>query len=230
MPVKREIHWPIFLDCTRYCTDIFWENIFEELAYGKAPYGTYISKGFLCCAHKGKEFSYKIDKETEDSQTLYNNVYNLLSKKLEVLSQKEKAEKKVAFYNIEKDIMNSRQDWTSIRRKNIKDILYEKFVIDMKHKYSLNNKQCKYLMSVIAISILFKTISAKDVQYTGEKIESISGITFSKGKIILERPMCVSGGNIGKEVVKDEEDDFYMHKNWNKYTEYLVQQNKIFKN
>ena len=47
MTIKKEIVYPIFLECFQYITDKFWLNIFEDLAYGKAPYGTYISKGSL---------------------------------------------------------------------------------------------------------------------------------------------------------------------------------------
>jgi hypothetical protein len=50
MPAKREIAYPVFLEACQYTEDAYWENIFEELAYGKAPYGTYISKDFLCCS------------------------------------------------------------------------------------------------------------------------------------------------------------------------------------
>ena len=64
MLVKKELLYPIFLECSQHADDTFWENIFEDLAYGKAPYGTYISKDFLCCGYKKKEFSYKIEKKT----------------------------------------------------------------------------------------------------------------------------------------------------------------------
>ena len=63
MPIKREIVYPIFLECCQFTDDKFWENVFEDLAYGKTPYGTYISKDFLCCSYKKKEFSYKIEKK-----------------------------------------------------------------------------------------------------------------------------------------------------------------------
>ena len=63
MPLRKEIVYPIFLECCQYTEDTFWESIFTDLAYGKPPYGTYISKGFLCCTHKKKDFSYKIEKK-----------------------------------------------------------------------------------------------------------------------------------------------------------------------
>ena len=47
MPIKKEIVYPVFLECCEFSVDSFWENIFEDLAYGKTPYGTYINKNFL---------------------------------------------------------------------------------------------------------------------------------------------------------------------------------------
>ena len=40
---KNDMIYPIFIDCMRYTDDIFWKNTFEELSYGKCPYGIYIS-------------------------------------------------------------------------------------------------------------------------------------------------------------------------------------------
>ena len=56
-----ELIYPFFIDCCKYTDDIFWKFVFEDLAYGKTPYGIYLTKNFLCCNYKGKEFSYKID-------------------------------------------------------------------------------------------------------------------------------------------------------------------------
>ena len=91
MPIKREIIYPIFLECCQFADNIFWETIFEDLAYGKAPSGTYISKDFLNCSYKNKEFSYKI--ERKDPEIIYNDIYKLLTEKLGILSQKEKMQK-----------------------------------------------------------------------------------------------------------------------------------------
>ena len=92
MPITRkEIVYPIFLECCQYAENTFWENIFENLAYGKTPYGTFISKDFLCCNYKKKEFSYKIERKC--SKLLYQEVYNILTKKLGLMSTQEKITK-----------------------------------------------------------------------------------------------------------------------------------------
>lgn len=220
MPIKKEILYPVFLECCQFADDVFWEGIFEELAYGKAPYGTYISKGFLCCSYKNKEFSYKI--ERKDPEILYDDIYKLLAEKLGILSHKEKAQKRLDFHELEKNIKHSRQEWTSIRRKNIKDIMYEKYVIDMKRKYSLSIKQCKYLLSIILLSIMFKTITSKDIVYKDDKIQNIVGLEFTKGKVILKRPLCsLESENICDTPELDDPGMKTMSENWERYLKTL---------
>ena len=185
MPPKRDIVYPIFLECCQYADDNFWENVFEDLAYGKCPSGTYMNKNFFCCSYKNKEFSYKV--ERKDPHEIYDEIYGLLTEKLGILSVKEKAKKKILFNELEQNIKDSRQEWNSIRKKNIKDVLYEKFVIDMKKKYDLSAKQCKFLLGILMLSILFKTISSKDIVYKDDKIISIEGFVFEKNKVSFNR-------------------------------------------
>jgi hypothetical protein len=185
MPVKKEIIYPIFFECSQFAADDFWESIFEDLAYSKTPYGTYISKDFLCCNYKNKEFSYKI--ENKDPQKLYKEIYNLLANKFGLLSQQDKIKKRLDFSNIEDSIKESRKTWANIRKKNVKDLLIEKYVIEMKYKHSLSVKQARYLLSVIVISMIFKIITVKDIIYKNGKIEIIEGINFENKKIIVKR-------------------------------------------
>lgn len=224
MPIKKEIIYPIFLECCQFTDDLFWENIFEELAYGKGPYGTYISKGFLCCSYKNKEFSYKITRK--DPKIIFDEIYGLLTEKLGILSYKEKAQKKLVFHEVGKNIKNSRQEWSNIRKKNIKDAMYEKYVIDMKKEYKLTIKQCKFLLSMIMLSIIFKSISSKDITFKYDKIEHIEGIEFNKTEngtyeINFLRPLCYKEDNISTDII-EEYGIKTMRENWEKYlkTEY----------
>ena len=125
MPIRKEILYPIFLECYNHSDDIYWQNIFEDLSYGISPYGTYFSKDYLCCNYKKKEFSYKI--EQKDSKQIYKDVYNLLTKKLGLLSQTQKIEKKKDFINFEDSIKETRKTWNDIRKKNIKELLSNHF-------------------------------------------------------------------------------------------------------
>ena len=53
----------------------------------------------------------------------------------------------------------------------------------MKIEHSLTIKQSRYLLSLIYISLIFKVLLAKDIQYSNGRIEKINGITFSKNTI-----------------------------------------------
>ena len=212
MPIKTEIIYPVFLECCEFASDLFWENIFEDLAYGKTPYGTYINKNFFCCSYKNKEFSYKI--ERKDPYDLYTDIYNLLTKKLGILSHKEKIKKRVDFDNTECRIKEFRQEWGNIRKKNIKDLLVERYVIDMKNKHSLSIKQAKYLLSIIFIAIVFKVITPKDIEYSDNKIQNIDGIEFSTKNIIIKRNIYNIEIEFSQETILDKK---LMSDNWEKY-------------
>lgn len=192
MPVKREIIYPVFLECCKYADDVFWETVFEELAYGKAPYGSYISKDFLCCSFRNKEFNYKISRK--DPEEMYRELYTLFTERLGLLSYKEKEQKRLDFHQLEKNIKQSRQGWSSIRRKNIKDILFEKYVIEMGKKHGLTLKQKKYLLGIITLSVMFKTIQGRDIEYSDDKITNIKGIEFDNGKILLKNQFYSPSG------------------------------------
>lgn len=216
MPPQKEIIYPVFLECCQFATDMFWETIFEDLAYGKTPYGTYITKDFLCCSYKNKEFSYKIEKK--DPQKMYNEVYNLLTNKLGLLSQQEKIKKRLDFNAIEENIKDSRQSWTSIRKKNVKDLLVEKYVIEMKIIHSLSLAQTRYLLSLIYIAMVFKVITAKDIVYENGKIEKIDGIDFAKKQILVQRDMYNAEVNTSTSNIIDRKS---MINSWEKYLKEL---------
>lgn len=224
MPIKKEIIYPIFLECIQYIKDPFWKTIFEDLAYGKTPNGTYITKNFLTCNYKDKEFSYKI--ERKDSYILYTDIYELLNKKLGIISNKEKSKKRFDFNKIEFEIQETKRNWADIKKKNIKDLLIELYVIDMKQKYSLSNKQTQYLLSVICIALIFKVITNRDINYIDGKIQSINGINFENKKINLNLNLYDTEYNFYPEIILDK---IYMSDNWNKYKELLYKTSELQK-
>ena len=216
MPIKREIIYPIFLECCQFTDDKFWENVFEDLAYGKTPYGTYISKDFLCCSYKKKEFSYKIEKNSP--KDVYNDVYDLLTNKLGLLSPLEKSKKRKIFKDIEEDITESRKNWNDIKKKNIKELLIELYVTRMKNKHSLTLKQARYLLSIIFVGMIFKVITNKDVHYENGKIEHIDGIEISHKKIEIKKDLYNLENNFTPTIILDKN---LMYDNWEKYLKEL---------
>jgi hypothetical protein len=179
---KKEIIYPFLLNCVSYCPDGFWSSIFEDLAYGRPPNGTYISKNFLNYKQKDTGFCYKI--EDKPPHELYEEIYTLLKNNANVLSKNDIMKTKLEFQTQKEKLKDSRQQWANIRKKNIKDLLIEQYVVRMKKEYLLNIKQARKLKSTISIAMVFKVITKDDITFENGSITKINGITFKKRKII----------------------------------------------
>lgn len=212
MPIKKEIVYPIFIECCKHATDIFWENIFEDLAYGKTPYGTYISKDFLSCKYKKKEFSYKIERKLPE--LIYSEVYDLLSNKLGLLSNYEKIKKKKSIVDLENTLKDSCKNWNDIKKKNIKELLIELYVIRMKNEFLLTIIQTRYLLSIIFMALSFKVITIKDIKYQDGMIINIEGIDFVKKHILIDKDLYKLETSFPPNIVLDKN---LMSDSWEKY-------------
>ena len=212
--VKDELMYPIFLECCKYTDDIFWKYIFEDFAYGKTPYGTYITKNFLCCNYKTREFSYKIDIE-KTPEVLYNEIYDILFNKFGLLSNKDKLKKRELFDSTQKEIDNQQlSNWNSIKKKSVKNILVENYIIDQKKKYNLTFSQIKKLLSIIIIGIIFKTITSSDIDYSNSKINKINGFSFSDKKIHMEKNIYDFNFISTPQIIIEKK---LMRDNWDKF-------------
>jgi hypothetical protein len=210
---KKDIVYPIFIQCCQFATDAFWDNTFEDLAYGRAPYGSYISKNFLCCSYKKKNFAYKIEKK--DPRLLYDEVYDLLVNKLGLLSQREKIKRKIEFQDTEEKLREVRRDWASIQKKRkVRDLLIEQYVVRMKREHSLDIKQMRYLLSIIFLAIMFKVITAKDITYSDGIIHDIKGIDFGEQKVILNVNVYNLEVSFAPQIVISQK---LMSESWEKY-------------
>ena len=214
--MKREIIYPFLVECCRYTDDTFWKNIFEELAFGTTPYGTYLVKDHLTCGYKDKEFAYKIEKKSPE--ILYKEITILLKEKLGLLSREEIIRKKTESKKYEENNEKLKNDWLSIKRKNIKDLLIERYVIKMKRKHSLTTSQAKYLLSVIFIAFIFKTLTPEDIDYRNGEILNIEGIEFETGKINLKRDIYDLEPNVSPDIIIDKQ---LMEIHWYDYLEKL---------
>tara|TARA_Y100000022_G_C13136761_1_gene323007 strand:+ start:91 stop:648 length:558 start_codon:yes stop_codon:yes gene_type:complete len=173
----------------RYTDDIFWKNTFEELSYGKCPYGIYISNDNICCNYKDKKFCYNIY-NNNDPETIYNNIYSLFKNKFGLLSKKDKLLTNKMFINKQNeinDILNN--DWSNIKRKNIRLMLIEKFVIKQSEKYSLDLLQSKDLYNKIILGLLFKTIHKNSIVYEDQNIKEIKSISFKKNSFSFNKSL-----------------------------------------
>ena len=187
--------YPFLIECCQYTNDKYWKNIFEDLAYGIPPYGTYINKDLLTCNYKDKEFVYKIQKK--NSKDIFDEIFNIFKSKLNLMSRDEIMEKRES---IEKDV-NVMEDWMTIKKKNLKEVMIERYVLSIKKKYSLTIQQAKYLLSIIFLAFTFKVFTSSDVEIKDSIVKSINGLDFDQGKIILKKNIYNIQVNVSPEII-----------------------------
>ena len=176
---RREIIFPHVLYCCKYASEDFWKTLFEDLAYGKSPYGTYIFKDTICCTNKNVNFYYKIDPK-KDPQIIYEELIEQFNKNLNIYSFEELKERKQVYDST----ISNRDEWKTIRKKNVKDQIIEEFVIDNMKTYELCLPESKKLLSIIILAFQFKFLSNKDIEYSDKKIVSIDGISFDTNTVL----------------------------------------------
>lgn len=173
--MKKDIIYPIFLKYSIQINDTFWKYIYEDMSYGKCPYGIYLQNEYLCCFLKGKEFSYKME---NNNPLMKDEIHKLLKEKAEILSEKEKIQNKEKFLNDKKN--------NTFHKKCLRDSLLQNYILDKSTKYNINIDKCKKVISFLLVGFLFKLITLKDVQFNDKHIIDIKGIKFEKNKIILK--------------------------------------------
>ena len=166
---KVNLLYPIFLACTQFTNNSYWNTIYEELAYGCCPYGMYISNDCICCNYKNKKFSYRIRDDIEPLD-LYRDLDKIF-RKFGLISKGEKTKKNYKYDS---------NDWASIKKKNIKRTLIEKYVIENSIKNNLSPEKMQNLLDKIILGLLLKTLNTECIIYEDRNIKEISCISFKE--------------------------------------------------
>ena len=205
MPLKREVLYPIFLKCVPFVqNDLFWKETFEDMAYGICYGGSYITKGVLCSKVKGREFVYKFsDREPEK---VYTDVMKLLRDRLNIMSRNERKAMIDEIVQMEANLNNVKNmEWSEIKKKSLKDILFQNFLIRMKYQHELRDSQVKKLYKTINLGLMLKSIKNTDIRYENGEIQEIRGISFTRGRYRVDFDIY-SGleDEVGKAVEKKD--------------------------
>lgn len=215
-----DILHPVFLNCCRLTVDKFWENIFEDLAYGVTPYGAYIQNNAINYKSKvGVTISVII--YNDDPERTYSNVYDMLSNTMNISSPDQRLQAQTTFKSFEDEYANSRENWSDIKRKNTKDILIDMFTVRMRTQNKLSITETQILRSKISTAILFNVIDSSDIIMKEGEIDSINGIEFKDRKVVYEFDL-VSDEVSKPNVLLIDNKTTKMSDKWEKYVDGLV--------
>jgi hypothetical protein len=177
------LKYPRLLELSLRQENSFWSTIFENLAYGKSPYGCYVTNSnFLVGKNKGNPFTYDLNAKDKSLDALNSEIKYVLTTNLNLMSKGDKVLKINNFNRLrQKEIKEFRnQQWQDIRRKSIRDILLEMFVVKLSKKHSLSFTSTQRLISSLVIAFMFKRISNENVKVDNFEIVDIKGLTFGQ--------------------------------------------------
>ena len=189
MKPKTLLLYPIFLRCCAHIHDPFWKYLFEDFAYGKCPYGIVIKDDGIHSSIRNKEFSIAFDGKTDGE--LSEESCFCLSPKLSILSEKDHQCRRNAYEDAYQQFMQNICSWNDIKKKKIKDLLIEQFVLKKKAEHQLSIQLAKKLFSIIFVGIQFKTITCKQIVYNLGKIDSIKGIDFEDQQVLCNKTILL---------------------------------------
>ena len=205
--MKKDIQYPIFLKIANQMDDTFWKYIYEDLCYGKCPYGIYIQGDFICCFMKEKEFCYKID---EDNPSIKAELHNLLKNKAGILSEKEKIQQKEDFFKTKKNLnLNN--------KKFIRENLIQSFVLQKSKQNNLSLDTARRIINFLFIGFVFKLLSVKNILLDETSIKEIKDIQFFDQKVILKNFLYQKSFKLDNTLFFEDESKKTVHQMWNNY-------------
>lgn len=174
---------PIFLKIAEETEDEFWKCLMMNFAYEKCPYGVVMEEPYVFCRFKGNEFNFNFER-VDDPHEAFITLKHYLQTNLHIESTRDHFEK---YTHMSSWMCYRGVEWVDIKKKSIKELLLQNYVIQQKQHHQLSLRQCKKLLSTLLIGIQFKRISNHDIQYnpTEMVIEHIDGVTFEESKVIV---------------------------------------------
>jgi len=176
--MRRELNYPILLECADTVSSDFWKRVITDMAYNSCPTGTYISNGALTAT----TFAWEIPADEDDSESLEKSteeLIGLLQEKLGIFSEEDTAERQEHFYQVlaSKNPNSTPETWPELKKIYGKDIPIADFVA---RKFTVNNQldlsAAKRAMADINLALGLKNIGNDDIIIADGRISAIPAL------------------------------------------------------
>lgn len=183
---QKEIIYSILLDCSELVSDEYWKQFYKDLATGKSTKGIYITNGIIQTSNKRNGFIYSITDKTPE--TIVKELHHLLITHTNICSKKDISKKLQIIKQIEDEINYYKScKWSSIKRKNYRNMLLVEYCLYLKRKYNLSWTNTINAYKIIIFAFDSKTHSSNDVVYNNGKVTNIYDIIYSNESMINTR-------------------------------------------
>jgi hypothetical protein len=182
--------FPLFLQASQHATDPFWTHLFEQMAHAKYPSGIYFdpTSQIIFCKLKGKEGMLSLESIASDPTLVYQETRSFLQEKVGLHSQQEHF---VQLQQFRDRLVQPHESWIQVRKKNIRDLLLEQYVVSLRTLYQLSFRQLRHLYSLLLMGVQFKKVLPHHIRFEWGKIQSIEGVTLDTHTFHVEPCLLV---------------------------------------
>lgn len=201
---EKDIVYPDLQECFNLETDTAWKEIFNNMSRGLCPKGIMILNGTIV-GSISKKNSIKYSFLHKDPNEIIDNIKSLYSNLLDIQSDNTKRNKE---YDDINELYNDyvTMEWKSIKKKALKDLLIQNYVLELKHQYNLKSSVTKSGLDTICNALyLHKTHKNIDIEYSNGRILGIKDIVVENNVIVNKRIERLA--NIVYETETDEEEE-----------------------
>lgn len=179
---QSKIIYPIFLECAQYTLDAFWQQVFEDCARGKFPKGCSIDHSGETLYFKNKiSKSVVIFKLNDSPEQIFKELKVLFQDQLNIKSNIDREEIRAELDQICKTLQESfTGNWQQIKRKKIKDPIIRRYILDLKERHKLSDRETAQVAQLIKLGFLFNWISNENVIYQDQQIVDIETLQFNE--------------------------------------------------
>ena len=183
---QKEVIYNILNECSETVTDEFWKQFYKDLATGKSTKGIYITNGVIHTSNKRNGFIYTITDKNSD--VIVHDLHHLLTTYTNICSKKDINKKRQILKEIEDELEEYKTSkWSSIKRKNYKNMLIVEYVLNLQKTYDLSWPATINAYKIITHAFDSKTHNSKDVNYENGKIIDIEDIEYDNDCIVNRR-------------------------------------------
>ena len=191
---RRVLNYPVFLRCVQFAEPGLWRDTFEDLAYGVCPPGVFLTEPKtnpeaaqggpgVTLFSKNKNFVYDFTINAPPKQ-LYDDIVQLFTAK-NVCNVSETG----AFFNSLKQAPAPVKGWAEIKKKSIRDVLVQNYLIQKAAAYELTDAQLKSVHSFVSTALTLNLLDKEDIVLAPEppvRIQTIKKINFAHHRVTLD--------------------------------------------
>lgn len=165
--------YPEFLPMCAHAPDAYWSNVFENLSQDVCPFGVCVTDTLIFCNLKNRKFKYNY--KNKHPKEAMSEIRHLLSKHMGLQSMSDAIHANKMF-NLLLD--KEYTCWKDIRKKHVRKMLIEQYVIKIKQEFKLTSNQIRNFMSLLNLAFNFNTITKDNIVFNSERcaIDHINGI------------------------------------------------------